>query len=111
MLAGQRHATWFSLSGDSRAPFASLVAEVHRALDHLEKIAAKANRELGQRAGAPSFADFYLARVSDWDEHDNILELVLLPIAQAVLDRDLTIFWPGDDELGDHHVVFRARVR
>jgi hypothetical protein len=97
------------LSGNSKGPYSSIVAEAHRVLDHLEAIRAKASLALRARNSAASVQDFYLARIGVWDEHDDILELEFQPVDRPVLERDLRVYWPGEDELGDHHIVFRAQ--
>jgi hypothetical protein len=109
VLDGQTIATRFGLSGSPKGPYAAIVAQVHRVLDHLEAITAKASLPLRERNSAASMQDFYLFRIGVWDEHDDILELELQPVDQPVLETDLTVYWPGEDELADHHIVFRAR--
>lgn len=108
LLAGHRVPTRFQLSGDGQGPVRDLVVHIHRVMDDLARIAEKANRALSSRGAAGSFGDFDLVSVGDWDQVDEILQLDLVPRGASVLDADLTIYWPGDDELADHHVVLRA---
>lgn len=107
LLAGQRIATRFHLSGSTTGPANHLVAASHRVLDDFAGIATKANAALSRRGAACSFEDFDLVSVGDWDEVDEILQLELVPRGDSGLQTDLTIYWPADDELSDHHVVFR----
>ncbi len=111
VIAGQTRATWFSLSGDSRGPYSGLLAQTHRVLDALETIGDKANALLRDCGDSCSFRDFYLARIVDWDQHDDILELEFLPIDGSMTVSELRIYWPDEDELANHHVVLRADYR
>lgn len=107
LLAGQRVATRFHLSGCTTGPADHLVEATHRVLDDFAGIATKSNAALSRKSAAVSFEDFDLVSIGDWDEVDGILQLELVPRGHSGLQTDLTIYWPGDDELSDHHVVFR----
>ena len=107
LLAGQRSATRFHLSGTTAGPANHLVEATDRVLDDLAEIATKASAALARRGAAGSFDDFDLVSISDWDEVDGILQLALVPRGDSGLLTDLRIYWPADDQLSDHHVVFR----
>jgi hypothetical protein len=110
-LEGQRGPTRFCLSGDGEGPYRDLLANVHRILDDLPRIADKANIALHERAAEGSFNDFHLFAVGDWEPHDGVLELELVPFDKSVLTSDLTIYWPEDGERENHHIVLRrARI-
>lgn len=112
VIAGQTRATWFRLSGDSRGPYSGLLAQTHRVLDALEAIGDKANARLRNCGDSGSFRDFYLSGISDWDQHDEILELEFLPVdGSRLIGSDRTIDWPDEDEFTNHHVVLRANNR
>ncbi len=112
VVAGQTRATWFHLSGDSRGPYSGLLAQTYRVLDALDAIGDKANAWLVGCGDRGSFRDFYLSRISDWDQHDEILELEFLPVDESIsIGSDRRIYWPGEDEFINHHVVLRARGR
>lgn len=113
VIAGQTRATWVRLSGDSRGPYAGLLAQTHRVLDALGAIGDKADALLRDRGDRGSFHDFYLSAIFDWDQVDEIIELEFRPLDASILliNSDRTICWPEDDELMNHHVVLRAEPR
>lgn len=108
LLEGQPEKTLFSVSGSPAGPDPHLLAAIYRVLDELESIAVKANERLERIAPGATLKDFYLSRIGDWEQVDEILQVELRPRGESVLQDDVTIYWPGDDELSNHHLVLRA---
>ncbi|MDQ3364028.1 MAG: hypothetical protein M3680_01170 [Myxococcota bacterium] len=113
VIAGHTRATRVRLSGDSRGPYAGLLAQTHRVLDALGAIGDKADARLRDHGDSGSFRDFYLSAIFDWDQHDEILELEFRPLDPSCIsmNSDRMLCWPDDDELMNHHVVLRAERR
>lgn len=106
LLEGQARPTWLSLSGDSAQPYASLLAETHRVLDHLASLTRAAAVELAKSAARGSIEQLYFSDLGDWDEHDDVLQLELSPVAEPILVTDVRFEWSCGGP--KHLVVLRA---
>ncbi len=96
-----------SLSGNEEGPWQGLLEASAMVIDHLDAIESHANTALAQRNIPATFADFRLTCISDWNEPDDILQLEFVPLGEPKLDDSLEFYWPGDDCLMNHHLVFR----
>jgi hypothetical protein len=81
VLPGQTRPTTFLLCGDGRAPSRWLLEEVHRVLQGLADLKAKASELLAARPDLGPPESFVLTSVSTWEEVDDqlLLEFVRQP--------------------------------